>query len=234
MGWHMNALRISAAGLVLALLLIAANARAAGATTQPVGQSAAIVPLVGQIDDYSRDDFFRRFDRAKAMGATVVVVSIDSPGGLVTASMDISRYLKRQDDVRTIAFVKDRAYSGAAMVALACQEIWMAPESALGDCAPIVFDTGGRLQPLPTAERAKQESPILAEFDDSARKNGYSPLVAEAMVDVSRTVYLIQNPAGEFKAVNEQEHKQLTGGGEWKDAPGFRVPLDGPDTLLTV
>src|SRR5690348_72806 len=100
MGWHMNALRLSAASLVLALLLAPVRLLGAtSATTQPTNQPAAIVPLVGQIDDYSRDDFIRRFDRARAMGARVVIVSINSPGGLVTASMDISRYLKRQDDV---------------------------------------------------------------------------------------------------------------------------------------
>lgn len=233
----MIALRVSLRiGLLLAVLA-ALVGRARAAVSPPAASAAdsiAIVPLRGEIDDYSRSDFVRRFERARALGARVVIVSIDSPGGLVTSSMDISRFLKRQEGVRTIAFVKDKAYSGASMVALACQEIWMAPASVIGDCAPIIFNTQGQLQPLPTAERAKQESPILEEFYDSAKRNGYDPLVAAAMVDAGRSVYLLQNSAGQFKAADEPEYHRLKDGGEWKDAPGFRVPIDGPQSLLTV
>ena len=234
MGWYMKTVR-SQWWVVAAVLLLCPLVRAQSQETQSVSDTpAAIVPLSGQIDDYSRDDLVRRFDKAKALGAKVVIVEIDSPGGLVTSSMDISRYLKRQDDVRTIAFVKDKAYSGAAMVAMACNEIWMAPSSALGDCAPIVFDTTGRLEPLPDTERAKQESPILDEFRDSARRNGYNPLLAEAMVEVQKSVYLVQNSAGQYRAVDEPEYKKLTAQGEWKPAPDFDNPIDGPTSLLTV
>lgn len=230
----MRTVRVSVACVVLAMLLAPVRLARAGEATGAADHPAAIVPLNGEIDQYSRGDFIRRFERAKALGAKEIIVSIDSPGGLVTSSMEISRFIKRQDDVRTIAFVRNKAYSGASMVALACREIWMAPESVLGDCAPIIFNAGGQLQPLPPTERAKQESPILAEFDDSAKKNGYNPLVAEAMVDVRRTVYLMQNGRGEYKAVDEQEHGELLNSGDWKDAAGFRVPLDSSETLLTV
>jgi len=234
MGWNMNKPE-SRWWAALAVLFLCPLLRAQGQAVQrDSGEPAAIVPLTGQIDDYSRDGLVRRFDKARALGAKVVVVEIDSPGGLVTSSMDISRFLKRQDDVHTIAFVKDKAFSGAAMVALACNEIWMAPESALGDCAPIVFDTTGRLEPLPDTERAKQESPILDEFRDSARRNGYNPLLAEAMVDVKKSVYLLQNSAGQYRAVDEPEYKKLTASSEWKPAPDFDNPIDGPASLLTV
>ena len=103
------------AGWLLLCPLLRAEALAAPSETD---QPAAIVPLSGQIDDYSRDDLVRRFDKAKALGAKVVIVEIDSPGGLVTSSMDISRFLKRQDNVRTIAFVKRHALA-ASMLAIA-------------------------------------------------------------------------------------------------------------------
>lgn len=232
----MNALRVLASAVLLVVLVGPGGLARAAVETAPASSNdpVAIVSLRGQIDDYSRNDFFRRFERARSAGARVVIVSIDSPGGLVTPSMEISRFLKRQDGIHTVAFVTDKAYSGASLVALACQEIWMAPSSVIGDCAPIIFNTEGQLQPLPTAERAKQESPILAEFYDSAKRNGYSPLVAAAMVDVGRSVYLLQNQAGQFKAVDEAEYAKVKGTEGWADAPGFRVPIDGPTSLLTV
>ena len=200
----------------------------------PAGRPVAIVSLSGEIDDYTRDQLLRRFEQAKAAGAKVVIVDIDSPGGLVTSSLDISRFLKRQDDVRTIAFVRDKAYSGGAMVAMACNEIWMAPTSVLGDCAPIVLGPGGGLRAMPAAERAKAETPIVKDFEDSARRNGYSLVLARAMVSVRRCVYFLEDGAGHRKIVDETEYKQLTDGGEWKPVAGYDNPIDGPDSLLTV
>lgn len=233
MGWNMNIHRILWPVLA-ALLLVCPTLRAADQpTTRPRDQAAAIVPLIGQIDDYSRDDLFRRFDKARALGAKVIVVEIDSPGGLVTSSMEISRFLKRQDDVRTIAFVKEKAYSGAAMVAVACKEIWMAPDSPLGDCAPIVFSTSGGLEPLPDTERAKQESPVVDEFLDSARHNGYSALLLSAMVSLRNPIYVVENDKHELKVIDEPDYKKLTRDGNWKLAPGYEN-VDGPGKLVTV
>ena len=223
--------------LVFAMLLILLPWRWAGAqeTGSPAtGAPAAIVSLTGEIDDYSANDLIRRFDRARESGAKVIIIDIDSPGGLVTSSLDISRHLKRDTDVHTIAFVRDKAYSGAAMVAMACNEIWMAPASAVGDCAPIIFNPAGQLESLPAAERAKQESPIVKDFEDSARRNGYSPVLAAAMVQVERSVYFIQNDSGEKKIVDEAEYQTLTATGKWKPVPGFDNPIDGPKTLLTL
>jgi membrane-bound serine protease (ClpP class) len=221
--------------ILLAVLGFLALAPAARADSPPAtGKKAAIIALNGEIDDYSRDGLIRRFERAKAAGAQVVILDIDSPGGLVTSSLEISLYLKRQDNVHTIAYVRNKAISGAAMVSLACNEIWMSPSSTIGDCAPIVFNTTGTLESLPAAERAKQESPIVRDFEDSARRNGYSPVLARAMVSVERSVYFVQNSSGEKKIVDEPEYKQLVADGGWTPVPGFDNPVDGPTSLLTL
>lgn len=212
----------------------AQNAPSSPAPADAPALPAAIVSLDGGIDNYTQADLQRRIERAKAAGAKVVVIDIDSPGGLVTASLEISLYLKRQDGIRTIAFVRNKAYSGAAMVAMACNEIWMAPSSALGDCAPIIFNSSGGLETLPAAERAKQETPIIRDFEDSARRNGYSIVLARAMVDVRQSAYFIEDATGQRRVVDEAEYKKLTEAGGWKPVAGFNNPVDGPQSLLTV
>jgi membrane-bound serine protease (ClpP class) len=215
--------------------LLVAGPLAHADTLPTAGAKTAIIALNGEIDDYSRDGLIRRFDRAKEAGAQVVILDIDSPGGLVTSSLEISLYLKRQDSVHTIAYVRNKALSGAAMVSMACNEIWMSPSSTIGDCAPIIFNNTGGLEALPAAERAKQESPVVRDFEDSAARNGYSPVVARAMVSVERSVYFLQNSAGEKKVVDEPEYKKLTAdGSDWKPVPGFDNPIDGPTSLLTL
>jgi membrane-bound serine protease (ClpP class) len=229
----MNYPRVGLLAILTALLLCPCLHAESKPVPSGPGRPAAVVSLVGEIDDYSRDDLIKRVEKAKTMGAKVIIVSIDSPGGMVTSSMEISRYLKRQTDVHTIAFVKEKAYSGAAMVAVACDEIWMAPDSPLGDCAPIVFDTTG-LQPLPETERAKQESPVVDEFLDSARRNGYSPLLLAAMVSLRNPVDVIQNRDGNLRVVSEAEfNKGDFADGGWKLAPGYEN-VDGAGKLVTV
>src|SRR5687767_10885213 len=87
-------------------------------TTAPTA-GAAVITLEGVVDDYNRDALFKRFEKARKLGATVVIFKLDTPGGLVTAGLDISRFIKRQDDLHVIAFVHEKAYSAGIMIGLA-------------------------------------------------------------------------------------------------------------------
>ncbi len=229
--------------LILAALLMPSISRAdVSSSSQPTTTPtrAVVIPLRGRIDDYNRDALFERFDKARQVGARTIIVEIDTYGGLVTAALDISRFIKRQTDLRTIAFVHDKAISAGAMIALACDEIVMEPGSVLGDCAPIALTSDGSMQSLGAAERAKLESPILADFRESALRNGYDPLLAEAMVDVSRSVHWIEYidgpppPVREF--VDDAEFKQRMKVNDigWTVVPDLPDPIDSDKTLLTV
>src|SRR5947207_8826969 len=130
--------------MMLAMRASGAGAPAAGSDAVGPATAAAVVRLEGKVDDYNRDRFFKQFNQAKAVGAKVIIVDLDTYGGLVTSGLDISRFLKSQNDVRTIAFVGDKAISAGAMIAMACDEIVMTPSAQLGDCAPIsIKDDGG-------------------------------------------------------------------------------------------
>jgi membrane-bound serine protease (ClpP class) len=224
---------------ILSLFLIVASANAQSTTqatavsTQPVDTKTAIIQLQGEINDYNRDQLFDHFKEARDLGAKTVILDLDTYGGLVTSGLEISRFLKRQDDMHVIAFVQDKAISAGAMVAMACNEIVMSHSATLGDCAPIVFQFDGTLENLPAAERAKQESPILADFLESARRNHHDPLLASAMVAVEISVYWVQGPDGQKKFVDKDEYTTLTSSG-WTDVPGVPVPIDSDKTLLTV
>ncbi len=225
---------------MLGAVLVAVSASAAPPSTQlltqpppPASTPTVIIPLTGGIDDATRDGLFGRFKHAQALGAKVVILELNTPGGLVTSSLDIARFLRGQTDVHTIAFVTNEAYSGGALVALACDEVIMSPTSVLGDCAPIILSSDKRLEPLPPTERAKAESPVLADFRESARKNGFDPLLAEAMVRLDTPVHLLQSNHGERRVVNDKDFATLTAQ-DWKPVPGVPNPVNAPGTLLTV
>ncbi|HEX8915806.1 MAG TPA: hypothetical protein VF796_25855, partial [Humisphaera sp.] len=199
----------------------------------PVGP-AAVIRIEGQVDDYMRDQLFRRFDRARKAGAKTVIVEVDTYGGLVSSGLDISRFLKNQNDLYVVAFVNSKAISAGAMIAMACDEIVMTPSGTLGDCAPIqVAPGGGGVVPMGQTERSKAESPILADFRESAARNGHDPVLAVAMVSIPYTAYWVQDGTGTRKFVDADEYKRLTAdGGGWAAVPGEPTPIDGPDTLL--
>src|SRR6266568_5343846 len=196
-------------------------------TLQP--QAAAVIPIRGEINDYSRDAFMRRLTRARALGAKVIIIQLDTPGGLVTSALDISRTIRGLRDLHTIAFIDNKAYSAGAMIALSCDEVIMVPNAVMGDCAPITINHTGDV-----VAAAKALSPVLEDFRDSARRNGYDPLLAEAMVRREPVIYLIENDQGVRKAADADEYRRLTADGAWKPVPGVSQPIDGPDTLLTV
>src|SRR5450432_1031779 len=143
----------------------------------PAGSSKAVViVLKGEIDEYNKSTLFKRFDEARRLGADTIILQTNTYGGLVTSGLDISRFLKQQNDLHVICFIDEKAISAGAMIALACDEIVMQPGALLGDCAPITISESG-LQTMGAAERAKMESPILEDFSDSAARNGYDPLL---------------------------------------------------------
>jgi membrane-bound serine protease (ClpP class) len=229
---------------ILALVAVATSlltvgvphARGADPATAPTpggGKTAVVITIDGQIDDYTKGVLFRRFEKARVLNADVVILQIDTYGGLVTSALEMSRFIKRQDDLHVVAFVHDKAISAGAMIALACDELVMSPSATIGDAAPISISTSGRLEGLGPAERAKVESPLLADFYESAVRNHHEPLLAEAMVAVGRVVYWLQGPGGERRFVDQQGYDGLKSEG-WKPVEGVPSPVDREDTLLTV
>jgi membrane-bound serine protease (ClpP class) len=228
-----RSIRILALLLATVILSCVASAQtqpSAQPTTQP--SKAAVVVLRGTIDDYTRDKLFAGFRDARDVGAKVVIVHLDTPGGLVTAGLEISQFIKQQTDIHTVAMVH-KAYSAGAMVALACDEITMEPWAAIGDCAPILLRDDKTLEPLPETERAKLNSPVLADFRDSAKRNGYSTPLAEAMVTVGHSIHYIEDGEGTKRLVDQPEYDDLIKDG-WKPVEGVPDPINKKDELFTV
>ena len=212
------------------------TARAAELSAEK-GEKAVVIVLKGEINDFNRDSVFKRFKEARDLGAKVVILKVNTYGGLVTSGLDISRFLKQQTDVHTVAFVEDKAISAGALISLACDEIVMQPHALLGDTGVISMAPGGGISEVSKHTQAKMESPVLEDFRDSAQRNGYSPLLVQSMVNLERTVYYVQNAeSGERRFVDKAAYDKLTAGEApaWKDVQGVPVPIDGPDSLLIV
>lgn len=221
--------------VTLLLSLHAAAVAQVPATDAAAPAPAAVILVEGEINDYQHGFITRQFAAARDAGASTVILEIDSYGGLVTSGLSISRFLKQQDDLNIIAYVTEKAISAGVMTAMACDEIVMAPGTMMGDSAPIMMSPEGGMQNLGTTERAKAESPVLADFLDSAERNGHDPLLAEAMVRIGPALYMVENAEQHRRIVTQEEYDRLIKEEpQWKTPEGVRNPVRPKDTLLTI
>ncbi len=228
---------------------VATDTETTGDDATTAAGRGVIITISDEITDVTTDSIKRRVKSAIDDGAGVIIFEIDTPGGYVTSALDICNYIKNLSEVKTVAWVHDVAYSAGSMISVACDEIVMSSASHIGDCGVILGGPTGA-QEVPEGLRAKAESPVLAQFRDSATRNGYDRLLCEAMVIKEREVYWIENTTtGKRRFVEVDEKRKLiddVGKGrrvlgmdipslgdstpEWKLVTTYDDPLAGPGT----
>ena len=164
-----------ASGLMTAGLLLAPAgflASRAASTSGPV----IVIPITGIVDAGMDHLVQRSIQTAQAEGASAIVLDVNSPGGVLEAAFDI-RDAILNSPVPTYAYVRDRAYSSAALITLAAQHIYMAPGSSIGEGEP-------------APKTPKLVSAVKKEFVSTAERNHRNTKIAAAMVDSS--IYLPQ------------------------------------------
>ena len=104
-----------------------------------------------------------------------MLLQIDTPGGRLDAVLQMRDALLGSG-VPTIAFVDRTAFSAGALIAIACEEIYMTPGAVMGAATPVDGATG-------ETATEKIVSAVRTTFKATAEARGRDPRVAEAMVD---------------------------------------------------
>ncbi|QOI98992.1 MAG: hypothetical protein HRU70_00185 [Phycisphaeraceae bacterium] len=179
----------------------------------PAGRKAdkvAVIVIDREITRYTAVSVKRRLKEAAAMGADAVVIELDTPGGEVGAVLDICAEIHQSAVPNTVAWVNPKAYSGGAIIALACREIVVNEAARMGDALPIAIDPVRGLQAMPEAERQKIVAPLIVEVVDSARRRGWDESLVQAFVSLGVELWQVENTqtgqrfcidAAEFEAV---------------------------------
>ncbi len=180
-------------------ILVATAAIASAAPNKGPFRKIAVIHLrdtsENMIDDSVRESVLRRLEAAKEWGADCIILDIESYGGLVTASLetgdevfDLGRKIKGSDrDIHVLAYVGRKAISGAAMIAISCEEIVMSPSATLGD-SQVINGATGEVAP------EKFQTTVAATFRKYAEGNGYPIPLAEAMVRIEMEVSRYKKP----------------------------------------
>ncbi len=140
-------------------------------------QDAWILTMNRDIGPWTVSYLQRGIDTASQAGASVLVLTFATPGGLLDSAVEARRLLL-EVEFPTVAYVDAEALSAGAMLALACDTILFAPGGVLGAATPVVqVDNEFR------EASEKTISAIRTLFRASAEITGRPPEVAEAMVD---------------------------------------------------
>ena len=168
-----------------------------------------VITLAGEIDQWTERSIKRRIALAESSGADAIVIEIDSPGGEVGAVLEICNAIKGSSIDNTVAWVNTDAYSGGAIVALACRELVTSVPARMGDAFPITFGPQG-VRGLSPDERTKFLPPLLTEVADSARRNGSDEFLVQAMVIDGIELWSVDDTqTGETWFINEAEYRIL-------------------------
>ena len=184
----------------LALSLVCAFDAPSPVPSYRQASTVAVIPIEGPVDNVTAHSFERRLQ--DAADAAAVIIELNTPGGDLMSTLEICYQIKNHAPSNTVAWINPHAFSAGTIIALACRDIIISEGGMFGDAAPI----NAMGVPLPDSERAKIESPILAEVIDSARRNHYDERLVEAFVSVGIELWLIRNKhTSETICVNARE-----------------------------
>ena len=175
-------------------------------TTIPTARQAnriAVITAFGVIDRTMAMSIRRRIKAAENAGMDAIVLEVNSPGGELGAVLEISNAIKQSSIKNTVAWIHPDAYSGGAIIALACNEIVTSSPASMGDAFVIQYTLDG-VKALSPTERTKFLPPLMADVTDSARKSGFDEYLVQAIVVDGIELWLVEDPSSGERIANQR------------------------------
>ncbi|MCL1804834.1 MAG: ATP-dependent Clp protease proteolytic subunit [Clostridiales bacterium] len=159
---------------LLAAALLLPFSQSAGAAGADAGDKIYVISVENAVEQGLSSYMGRAFQMiAEDPQARMVIVEIDTPGGLVTAAQSIRKTIEGCS-LEVVALVKGGAISAGTYIAMSCDKIAMLPGTTIGDVEPRVGNE---------AADEKFLSYWRAEMSSLAEAHGRDKEIAKAMVD---------------------------------------------------
>lgn len=132
---------------------------------------------------------------AEKKNAAYILLDMDTYGGMVLDGDNIRTALLKTK-IPIIVFVRNNAASAGALIAIACDSIYMMPGSTIG--AASVVNQQGELMP------EKYQSYMRKKMRATAEQTGRNPLIAEGMTDENLEIDSVK-PKGKIVTFSTNE-----------------------------
>ncbi len=192
-------------------------------------RSAVIIPFHEDINIISGELLKRKFADAVDSGVDVIILDIKSPGGYTHTTFELMEMVMDADGVEVVAFIEKEAFSGAALLSLACDTIIMLPGAQIGDAGEIVMGPDGAFR----YTEAKSRSALAQKVRDTAQANGRPVALAEKMVDKDMIVFeATHKETGDVRYFSDKEWETFKEADQWNKGKSVREA--GKDMFFTV
>ncbi len=197
--------------LCLGVGLIAADLVSSQESTGSPGP-IYLVTIKGSINPASADYLIQAIERSEEEGASALLIEMDTPGGLVSATRDILQAMLNAD-VPTIVYVTPRggwAISAGTFITVAANVAAMAPGTSIGAAHPVSPGGGTSRQPAPSGE---EQGPGLQgpAVDVGAEKaeNALAAMMESIAQERERNVEWVVKAVRESVAISEDKALEL-------------------------
>ncbi len=190
---------------------------------------AKLIHVDGMIEPILHEFVDRELRRAVADHCDLIILQIESPGGYLLDSEQLADKISQLDakKVRTVAYVPDHAFSGAAIIAMGCDQVILHSNARIGDAGPIETHDGQAFERAPE----KILSPLRTTLRQLAERKGRPGAILESMADKDLEVFQVTHrDTGRIWFMSDAEIQN--GNGEWIKGP--LVPESRVGNLLTV
>ena len=130
---------ITALFVIIAVTVVAWQS---GDSVSADGSSVLVIEIDGNIEPLTADRIARGIDEARGKGASLVVIQLDTPGGLLESTREIVKEIL-EADTPVAVFVGPagaRAASAGTFIATAANFAVMAPGTTIGAASPVSSD----------------------------------------------------------------------------------------------
>ncbi|MDR0526126.1 MAG: nodulation protein NfeD [Spirochaetaceae bacterium] len=169
-----------------------------------------LIPIQGDIEPAMTAFVRRETQKALADKAEVLIFEIDTFGGRVDSALQITSFIMAIKNVKTAAWIRNGrdsrgvSWSAGALIALACQEIYMAEGTSIGAAAPITLNPDGSSQ----GAGEKTVSAVRSQMAALAERNGHPRGIALAMTDYDVALWEV-SAQGKIQALTNEEIEGL-------------------------
>ncbi len=173
--------------LLVGLIVLSATGFAAPALT---GQMARVGITDSDIEDTRRWRELRKWmDEAITQGASGLILDIHVTQSNAQLALPLAEEIARLK-IKTQAYVNASAIGGGALLALACDEIWMAPGSRIGASPPKVQADEALSPKAQDTLLAESLAVLKAGARSLCKLKGHRPEIADAFVDREKGLVL--------------------------------------------